>query len=143
MGKPDAATLLPLAESIADGSPVDWDAAEGSARAGEQGLIRQLRLLSELAALHRTMPAEPGELPRALVARRTAAAPAIGRWAHLDLIERIGGGAYGDVYRAWDPQLERDVALKLLRSTKAGDDPQDSRILTEGRLPHACVTRMS
>lgn len=91
MGKPDTAALLPVAESIADGSPIDWNVVESSAQAEEQGLIRQLRLLSELAALHRTMPAEPGEMPRSLVARRTATAPAISRWAHLDLIERIGG----------------------------------------------------
>ena len=76
MGRPDATALLPLAESIADGSPVDWNAVEASARDEDQALIRQLRILSKLATLHRTLPANPGELRRA-GGRRAAASPAL------------------------------------------------------------------
>ena len=50
------------------------------------------------------------------------------------MIERLGGGTFGEVYRAWDRQLEREVALKLLRVDEATDDPLTSRIATEGRL---------
>ena len=134
MGQPDAAALLSLAESIADGSSVDWAAVEARAAADDQGLIRQLRILADLATLHRTLPAGPDALPNAFASRRTAAAPAIGRWAHLDLIERIGGGTFGEVYRAWDRHLECEVALKLLHATGPVDDPLASRIVTEGRL---------
>jgi len=31
---------------------------------------------------------------------------------HLDVLEEIGRGAFGTVYRAWDPVLQRHVALK-------------------------------
>ena len=134
MGQPDAAALLSLAESIADGSSVDWAAVEARAAADDQGLIRQLRILADLATLHRTLPTGPDALPNAFASRRTAAAPAIGRWAHLDLIERIGGGTFGEVYRAWDRHLECEVALKLLHATGPVDDPLASRIVTEGRL---------
>src|SRR4051794_11377666 len=68
------------------------------------------------------------------MARKTAAAPAIGSWAHLALIERLGGGTFGDVYRAWDRHLEREVALKLLRAERPDDDLNTSRIANEGRL---------
>ena len=132
MGQPDAAALLSLAESIADGSSIDWDAVEARAAVDDQGVIRQLRVLADLATLHRTLPASADA--DAFAARRTAAAPAIGRWAHLDLIERIGGGTFGDVYRAWDRHLECEVALKLLHATGPVDDPFASRIVTEGRL---------
>jgi len=128
---PDAA-LLALAESIADGAAVDWDAAEASATPEERAVIRQLRVLSNLAGLHRSMAAPADETTS--MARKTAAAPAIGSWAHLALIERLGGGTFGDVYRAWDRHLEREVALKLLRAERPDDDLNTSRIANEGRL---------
>ena len=126
--------LVPLAESIADGSPVDWDAAESRARGEERAVIRQLRVLATLAALHRSLPSSPNGLGPASVARRANVAPAIGSWAHLALLERLGGGTFGEVYRAWDRHLEREVALKLLRVDESTDDPQSSRIAMEGRL---------
>lgn len=134
MSRSNGAALLPLAESIADGAPVDWDAVEAAASDHDQAVIRQLRVLSNLAGLHRSLPAEPGAVPAALLAQRAGAAPAIGSWAHLTLIERLGGGTFGEVYRAWDRHLEREVALKLLRADESIDDLRASRIAIEGRL---------
>ena len=131
MSAPDAA-LLALAESIADGAEVDWDAAEAGATPDERAVIRQLRVLSNLAGLHRSIPPAVDETTS--MARKTSAAPAIGSWAHLTLIERLGGGTFGDVYRAWDRHLEREVALKLLRAERPDDDLNTSRIANEGRL---------
>jgi len=52
----NASALLALAESIADGAPVDWDAAEAGASRDDQAVVRQLRVLSSLdgpASQHR------------------------------------------------------------------------------------------
>lgn len=133
MTRSDAATLLPLAESIADGSAIDWEVVEASAGAQDKAVIRQLRVLSNLAGLHRSLPADPSDAGVS-VARQAAAAPAIGSWAHLSLIARLGGGTFGEVYRAWDRHLEREVALKLLKVEEASGDLGSSRIATEGRL---------
>ncbi len=54
---------------------------------------------------------------------------AIGRYVVLD---RIGAGGTGDVLRAYDPELDRRVALKLLRDS--GDSVADhARLLAEAR----------
>src|SRR6185503_124881 len=117
-----------------DGAPIDWEAAEESASVDDRPVVRQLKILSNLAVLHRSMPADGGGGLGAAIVRRGTGWPAIGRWAHLTLLERLGGGTFGDVYRAWDRHLEREVALKLLRVDEAGDDLHESRIAREGRL---------
>ncbi len=50
------------------------------------------------------------------------------------VLERIGAGAMGVVYAAYDPDLDRRVAIKLLRTpdTSAASPARD-RILAEAR----------
>jgi serine/threonine protein kinase len=50
----------------------------------------------------------------------------------LQLGERIGEGAFGEVYRAFDPVIEREVALKLMRRRPSGERP-GARALREYR----------
>jgi serine/threonine-protein kinase len=133
----DRDRLLLLAESIADGARIDWAAVDEQADAADEAVTRQLRIVAKLAALHRTLPNGSG--PEAAGARRWPSAPAIGRWAHLELLARIAGGAFGHVYRAWDPQLEREVALKLLRSNDATQIINEARRLARVRHPNVVV----
>jgi eukaryotic-like serine/threonine-protein kinase len=50
----------------------------------------------------------------------------IGRY---QIVEPIPGGGMGQVYKAWDPDLRRDVALKIVRDET--DDPGRQRRLLE------------
>ena len=58
-----------------------------------------------------------------------------GLLSHYRILDRIGSGGMGDVYRAEDLQLRRIVALKMLRET--ADDEVGGRLLTEARAASA------
>ena len=64
--------------------------------------------------------------------------PALPRLEHrfvgrFDVIQRVGSGGFGTVYKAHDPQLDRIVALKLLRVGNMATNEQQSRFLREAR----------
>ncbi|MPZ20012.1 MAG: protein kinase [Luteitalea sp.] len=54
-------------------------------------------------------------------------------WGHLHLLEKVGEGSFGEVYRAYDTRLSRDVALKLLRADARTRTSLAERLLHEGR----------
>ena len=53
--------------------------------------------------------------------------------ARYQLERRLGDGAMGDVYLAWDRQLERQVALKFLRVSSEADPTGHPRLVAEAR----------
>lgn len=69
-----------------------------------------------------SMPAEQG---------RPAAS--VGTWGSLKLIQRVGQGSFGEVYRAFDTTLEREVALKLLLPSGQDKASEAKALLREAR----------
>ncbi|HET6803917.1 MAG TPA: serine/threonine-protein kinase, partial [Frateuria sp.] len=64
------------------------------------------------------------------VAEERAVPPAVGRYR----IEGVlGAGAMAEVYAGFDPEIERRVAIKCLRSAVAADPAYRARFLTEAR----------
>lgn len=119
--------LTELAEAVADGRTPDWASAESSAADPvERGVILQLRAVQSINGLFTTQSL------RADCAGRTLLAPGA-TWGALEIRTHVGRGRFGDVYRAWDPALDREVALKLVRHADA-EDTAETRVVEEGRL---------
>jgi TolB-like protein len=61
------------------------------------------------------------------------------------IIEEVGAGGMGVVFRAYDEPLDRDVAIKVLSPASLGDPTAHARLLREARTasrlnhPHICT----
>jgi serine/threonine-protein kinase len=134
--------LLELAAAIAEGSAVDWEQVERGVSDSElRSLVDQLRLIAMIAGAHSSQdhPPDPQDNPGGRHSEppgEGGVGRAVGdldRWGELILIEEVGQGSFGTVYRAHDPQLDRPVAVKLLRRASATDEQLASRLLHEGQ----------
>jgi Tol biopolymer transport system component len=126
---PDEPWLIALANDVCDGRPIDWNAVvPDSATPEHRRVVDELRRLSSVVDAHRTLGGHPAPAPA------EATAPAA--WGHLVLLETVGQGAYGIVYRAWDAQLDREVALKVIQHAPVGAPLEEARHLARVRHPN-------
>ena len=131
-----------IASAVSDGAPVDWVREKG-ARPSRLEEYDQLALVERIRRVHeastREPPASPGsgEPDTETVTASSAAPDAVTTplffWGRLKVLEQVGAGGGGEVYRAIDPALKSEVALKLLRPDY-GDSPNlIRRFLEEAR----------
>src|SRR4051812_44975549 len=55
------------------------------------------------------------------------------RWGPFERLQRVGRGGFGEVYRAFDPTLQRHVALQLLLPSALAPDEEVGALLREAR----------
>ena len=57
------------------------------------------------------------------------------RLAHYEIIDKIGSGGMGEVFRARDTKLGREVALKILPESLAADPERAVELFGRAVLP--------
>jgi serine/threonine protein kinase len=116
----DDPRLLSVAGSISSGDPVDWPDLDDGDDPESTAVLNELRLLADLSQL--------GD-------------PAPSMWGPFTIVGELGRGAYGTVYRAVDPKLNHEVALKVIprreETGRAAADPlAEARLLAQVNDPH-------
>jgi TolB-like protein/Tfp pilus assembly protein PilF/predicted Ser/Thr protein kinase len=111
----DEDALLHVAEAVASGTAVDWRSAEATTPDAEsRRTLEQLKIVAHLAAACRAPVSAPPD--------RTL-------WGRLEIRRELGRGSFATVYLAWDPALEREIALKVLH-----DEQRTAAVIQEARL---------
>jgi hypothetical protein len=131
--KPDEQDLLQVATAISDGAAVDWArVTTPREQSHAAGVLREMEALDRIAQFHRK-DIESATPTGVRLANETQTVEHE-VWGHFRLLEKIGRGTFGVVYRAWDTKLDSEVALKLLNS--AFEMPTEARSLARVRHPN-------
>src|SRR5262252_2901082 len=124
-GNDEPTPLERIVEAMSRAAPVDWK-AEQEASPELEPVVPTLQELERIISAHRvTAPGEPQE-----PAGPEPPTPEI--WGPLQVREHLATGSFAEVFRAFDPRLECEVALKLIRTDRVAEG-FESRFLDEAR----------
>ena len=105
--------LLSAAGKISSGEPVDWKEIQDQMATPDQAaIVEELRSLERYARVNEEIPAS---------------------WGRFQIVQQIGVGTFGVVYRAVDPTLQIEVALKVTRPRHPALASEQDKALEEAR----------
>ena len=105
--------LLSVAGKISNGVPVDWKELQDQIATPDQAAVaEELRSLERYARVNEQVPVS---------------------WGRFQIIEQIGVGTFGVVYRAIEPTLQIEVALKITRPRHPELAGEQEKALEEAR----------
>lgn len=126
-------------DALANGEPVDWAAlAARLSSETDRELLENLRVVAAIGSVHGCVdehsvePSVPKVMAGPPVSKAQVGDSSGEVWGRYQLIEVVGEGNFGTVHRAWDPHLERELAIKILHRGTA-DARIKERLLREGK----------
>jgi len=128
--------LVSLAAAVSAGEEVDWPAARARATGDEALVLDELFRLSQIV---QQRGSDPAEAVAHANGSREVAWPAVRSWRTLLVLEPLASGLSGDVHRAWDTQLDREVAVKFLHPLSDGAAPSLREARALARVSHPNV----
>ena len=105
--------LLAVAQSISEGTPVDWSTVDKDDDSTCSAIVSELKVLEELARIHEEPPKT---------------------WGPFAIIAEMARGAFGTVYMAHDSSLNLTLALKVIRARSPEVPLDPAKALNEARL---------
>ena len=106
--------LLSIASTIADGTGVDWkDVARQLPDQDRASIVDELRALERFTAVAEITPTQ---------------------WGPFPIKSELGRGVFGRVFEAVDPDMQLEIALKVIRKGAEDQSADLSRGLKEARL---------
>lgn len=124
--------LLEAASRVAQHGSVDWSREIEDVPEDQRRTLGNLRKLEALVSAFQQLVQEGPDQGSALPDDAARSDPLF-LWGHLEVRERLGAGSFGEVYRAFDGTLERDVALKLRRREALGGGEDARAFIDEAR----------
>ncbi|MGO9256287.1 MAG: protein kinase domain-containing protein [Bryobacteraceae bacterium] len=134
-----------LLQSVLDRPPGDRDAFLRQACAGDEALEREVRSLlamqphagSFLESPAMEVAARDLALQQSKETPETSGSLAGQTISHYRVIEKLGAGGMGVVWKARDTRLDRFVALKVLPAAKTSDPERKRRFVQEAKTASA------
>jgi serine/threonine-protein kinase len=127
--------LLSVAGDVVEGAAISWDDETHVATDEETAAtLRGLRELAVIIAAQRIIQRDYDATESRGTSPHIEVIPPSSRWRHLLILDKIGEGSFGAVYRAYDDKLKLDVALKLIAAAEPERSESPDRVLSEAQL---------
>ena len=139
-----------VAEDLAAGRWIDWEAELRLAETDEvRRTLEEMRVTARIrafAAGGSSVTVQALAAPRDVQTMETGPRLEPGQtWGRYALLEATGSGSFGTVYKAWEPAIRLQVAIKVLHQ-QVDSDLLRQRLIDEGRalaqISHPNVVRV-